>query len=385
MHPAPTGEPAALAPIPLTRPATDEAELAAMARVLESGWLAGQGPRGGELEAGFRDLTGVGHAIAVNNCTAGLHLALSALGIGPGDEVIVGDYSFPATGHAVLYCGATPVFVDVRADTATLDPSLVEAAITPRTKAIMAVDALGMPADWDPLQAIATKHGLALVEDAACSAGARYAGRPCGSFGDIAVFSLHARKGITCGEGGVITTDNAELAAKARADACFGMQSAFDRQQAAGLALPTFATLGYNYKLSDILAAMASVQLTKLDGFTATRRALADRYARLLAEVPGVSAPVTPADREPVWQTYAVTVDAALDRDALALGLRAHEIGCNIGTYAMHREPIYATKAECPVSKRLFEQHLALPMFPGLTEAEQDRVVETLAKLIASS
>ncbi len=378
-----TASRSALDPVPLTRPSTGPDELAAMARVLESGWLAGQGPQSTLLEAGFAALSACDHAVAVNNCTAGLHLAMAALGLGPGDEVIVADYSFPATGHAVLYCGATPVFVDVRADTATLDPALVEAAITPRTKGIVAVDALGMPADWDPLQEIASRHGLFLVEDAACSAGATYAGRPCGNFGDVAVFSLHARKGITSGEGGVITTSSADLAARARADACFGMQSAFARQSANALALPTFATLGYNYKLSDVLAAMATVQLSKLDGFTARRRELADRYARLLADVPGVTAPVAPADRHPVWQTYAVTVDEALDRDAIILGLRAREIGCNIGTYAMHREPIYATTADCPVSRRLFHQHLALPMFPDLTDTQQERVVESLSKVIA--
>lgn len=375
---------AELPPIPLTRPTTDAAELAAVAEVLDSGWLAGQGPRGTALENGFRDLTGRAHAVAVNNCTAGLHLAVAALGTGPGDEVLVADYSFPATGHAVLYTGATPVFVDVRADTATMDPALVEAAITPRTKGIIAVDALGMPADWAPLAAVAERHGLWLIEDAACSAGGVYDGRPCGSFGDVAVFSLHARKGITSGEGGVICTDDDELAAKMRAASCFGMVSAFARQAAEGLALPTFATIGYNYKLSDILAAVAVVQLGKLAGFQARRNAIAARYAELLADVRHVNAPVTPADRVSTWQTYAVTLTEPLDRDAVAIALRARGIGCNIGTYAMHREPVYGPAVgACPVSARLFERHLALPMFPDLTEADQDRVVETLAKVVA--
>ncbi|HEY7222797.1 MAG TPA: DegT/DnrJ/EryC1/StrS family aminotransferase [Micromonosporaceae bacterium] len=383
MPSAQAGETAHDTPIPLSRPSTDAAELSAVAEVLESGWLAGQGPRAATLEAGFRELTGTGHAIAVNNCTAGLHLAIAALGAGPGDEVIVADYSFPATGHAVLYTGATPVFVDVRPDTATLDPALVEGSITSRTRGIVAVDALGMPADWDDLEEIASRHGLFLVEDAACAAGASYAGRPCGSFGDVAAFSLHARKGITCGEGGIVTTNNAALAAQARAAACFGMRSAYLRQDAAGLELPSFTALGYNYKLSDVLAAVAVVQLGKLDRFTARRRELADRYAVLLAGLPGVHAPVQPVDRLAVWQTYAVTLDASLDRDAIAMGLRARGIGCNIGTYAMHREPIYASTVDCPVSLRLLQQHMALPMFADLTEAEQDRVVDALAKVIA--
>ena len=372
------------APIPLTRPSTDEAELAAVAEVMASGWLAGQGPRGTALEQGFAELTGRTHAVALNNCTAGLHLALAGLGVGPGDEVLVADYSFPATGHSVLYCDATPVFVDVRADTGTIDPDLVEAAITPRTRGIMAVDALGMPADWTRLEEIARRRGLFLVEDAACATGGEFDGRPCGSFGDVAVFSLHARKGITCGEGGVLVTDDAELAARVRSASCFGMQSAFDRQSAQGLALPTFAEIGYNYKLSDVLAAVASVQLTKLDGFTKRRRAIADRYADLLADIPGISAPVVPADRLPTWQTYAVTVEEPLDRDAIAIALRAWGIGTTIGTYAMHVQPVYGPDAgPCPVSERLFQRHLALPMFTDLTDADQDRVVATLTGVVA--
>ena len=369
--------------IPLTRPSVGDAELAAVAEVLDSGWLAGQGPRSSALEEGFRQLTGRQHAIAVNNCTAGLHLALTALGLGVGAEVIVADYSFPATGHAVLYCGATPVFVDVRADTATIDPDLVESAIGPRTRAIVAVDAFGMPADWGPLEALARRHGLFLVEDAACSAGGIYAGRPCGSFGDVAVFSLHARKGITCGEGGVVVTDDPALAARVRRDSCFGMESAFVRQSAHDLAVPAFPGLGYNYKLSDILAAVALVQLAKLDRFLQRRQDIAARYAELLADVPGLALPCVPADRLTTWQTYAVTVLPGLSRDGLAMALRAQGIGCNIGTYALHRQQVYAQDRNgCPVSSQLFERHLALPMYPDLTDAGQLRVAEALARIL---
>lgn len=371
-------------PIPLSRPSTDQAELAAVAEVLESGWMAGQGPQGAKLEEGFKKLTGRAYAIAVNNCTAGLHLALAGLGLGAGDEVLVADYSFPATGHAVLYCGATPVFIDVREDTGTMDPQLVEAAITPRTRGILAVDALGTPADWDELQEMADRHGLFLVEDAACSAGAEYSGRPCGSFGDVSVFSLHARKGITCGEGGVITTDDPELAARVRAASCFGMESAFSRQSAGTLALPTFAEIGYNYKLSDVLAAVGVVQLGKLEAFLDRRRTLAVRYGELLSEVPGIEAPVVPSDRLSAWQTYAVTVTEPLNRDAIAIALRARGVGSNIGTYAMHLQPVYGPDpASCPSSQRLFERHLALPMYVGLTDEQQELVVQILASIVA--
>ena len=375
-------EPANPLPIPLTRPATGESELAAVAEVFRSGWLAGQGPSGTALEEGFRRLTGRAHAIAVNNCTAALHLALVALGAGPGQEILFADYSFPATGHAVLYCGATPVFVDVRADTGTIDTDLVEDLITPRTSGIVAVDALGTPADWDRLEDLARRHGLFLVDDAACAAGGMYAGRPCGSFGDIAVFSLHARKGITCGEGGVLCTDDDAIARRVRADACFGMESAFARQSAQTLAVPEFPHLGYNYKLSDVLAAIALVQLGKLEEFGQRRRAIAARYNDMLSEVPGILPPTIPADRVPTWQTYAVTVLKPLDRDTLALALRAEGIGCNIGTYALHRQSVYGVTRACPVSDGLFRQHLALPMFTDLTDADQDRVVDTLHKII---
>jgi perosamine synthetase len=379
-HPAGPAGP----PVPLTRPSLDDAELSAVADVFDSGWLAGQGPRSAALEDGFKGLTGRRHAVAVSNCTAGLHLALIALGIGVGDEVIVADYSFPATGHAVLYCGATPVLVDVRAATATIDPGQAEAAIGPKTRAIVAVDALGMPADWGPLEELARRHQLLLVADAACSAGGRYAGRPCGSFGDVAVFSLHARKGITCGEGGVVVTDDPALAARVRSDACFGMESAFTRQSAHELTVPTFPGLGYNYKLADVLAAIASVQLGKIERFLQQRRAIAMRYAELLAGIPEIALPSVPGDRQPTWQTYAVTVQPGLSRDGLAFALRAQGIGCNIGTYALHRQKAYGPgAASCPESSQLFDRHLALPMYVGLTDADQLRVAETLARVVS--
>ena len=365
--------------IPLARPSIGDAELAAVAEVFDSGWLAGQGPRGAMLEDGFKQLTGRKHAIALNNCTAGLHLALAGLGVGVGDEVIVSDYSFPATGHAVLYTGAQPVFADVRPDTATIDPAYVESLITARTRGIIAVDALGMPADWADLEAIAARHGLFLVADAACSAGGTYAGRNCGAFGDVAVFSLHARKGITSGEGGVVVTDDDQLAAHVRAASCFGMQSAFDRQASDTLMVPTFPTIGYNYKLSDILAAIAVVQLSRLDEFMKARRLLADRYGELLADVPGVDAPVAPVDRQPAWQTYAVVVHG--DRNRLVSGLRNAGIGSNIGTYAMHLQPVYGASQACPVSRHLFEQHAALPMSAELSAEDQLRVVSAVRDL----
>ena len=376
-------------PVPLTRPSIDDAELAAVADVFDSGWLAGQGTRSLALEADFKKLTGRKHAVAVNDCTAGLHLALAGLGLGPGHEVIVADYSFPGTGLAVLYCGATPVFVDVRADTGTINADLVEAAITSRTRAIVAVDALGMPADWGPLEQVAWHHGLFLIEDAACSAGGTYRGRPCGSFGEVAVFSLDARQGITFGEGAVVSTDDAALAARIRRDACFGMDTGPDGQPAraaAGSGTPAVVLgIGYSYQLSDVLAAVASVQLGKIGQFVARRQVLAARYAELLAGLRGIRLPSVPSDRSPTWQTYAVTVERPLSRDAVAAALRTHGIGCNIGTCALHRQGVYGHGAPlCPVTDQLSERHLALPMYTDLTDTDQLRVAGALAAAVSA-
>ena len=365
--------------IPLSRPSTDEHELDAVRGVLDSGWLAGQGPQGTQLEVRFAALAERAHAIAVNNCTAGLHLVLQALGVGPGDEVVVPDYTFPATAHAVLFCGAVPVFADVLATTGTIDPVSLESLMTSRTKAVIAVDSLGIPADWDEIADVAERWHVPLVEDAACAAGGVYRDRPCGSFGVAAVFSLHARKGITSGEGGVIVTDDPDLAEAVRMASCFGMRSAFSRQSTTGLDIPEFATVGYNYKLSDILAAVGVAQFDKLGVFLEERRSLAARYAELLGDIPGVCAPDVPGDRLATWQTYAVTVDEGVDRDQVVTGLRQRGIGANIGTYSLTHQPVYpAGSAPCPVSGDLFSRQLAIPMFNGLTGHEQERVTHAL-------
>jgi dTDP-4-amino-4,6-dideoxygalactose transaminase len=373
--------------IPLGFPSLGPAELAAVDETLRSGWVAGQGPRSQALEEAFARRCGVAHAVAVSNCTAAIHLALLALGVGSGDEVLVADYTFPATGHAVLYTGARPVFVDVRRDTATIDPGAIEAAVTPRTRGIVVVDALGQTADYDEIEAIARARGLFVLEDAACAAGATYRRRPAGSFGDVACFSLHGRKGITCGEGGVVTTNDPALAQHVRKLSCFGMDSAFSRQQSASLPIPEFDELGYNYKLADILAAIAVVQLQRLDELLARRRRAAARYGERLRSVPSVTPPAEPDDREHVFQTYAVLVDEAVSRDRVASALRARGIGCNIGTYASHLQPVYATAGcapvVCPTSAELFHRHLALPMHAELTDDDVDHVVAVLAGVVA--
>jgi perosamine synthetase len=364
--------------IALGRPTVGAEELAAVAAVFESGWMAGQGPRCREFEAAFAQVAGTSHALAVNNCTAALHLVVNGLGAAPGDEVIVADYTFPATGHSVRYTGATPVFVDVRPDTWTVDPAAVAAAITPRTVGVIAVDSFGQCADYLPLTEITAKHGLWLVEDAACASGATYQGRPAGSFGNAACFSFHGRKGITAGEGGAVTTNDDDLAAMVRKTHNFGIESALARSGQSGLPIPVFDEIGYNYKLSDVAAAIMEVQLRRLPDLLAARRSVAAQYAELLAELEGVTLPYAAPDREHAWQSYVITLDAELDRGVVAQVLRDDGIGCNFGTYASHLQPVYGSAAVCPVSADLFARHLAIPMHANLSAAEVERVAASL-------
>lgn len=368
--------------IPLSRPSLGEEELAAVAECFASGWIAGQGPQGVQLESEVAHLTGRAHAAAVSNCTAGLHLALLALGIGPGDEVIVADYTFPATAHAVLYTGARVVPVDVRADTGTIDTGAVAASISARTRAVIGVDTLGMPADWAELERISRDHGLRLIADAACSLGAEYRGSPAGAWGDVAVFSLHARKGVTSGEGGIVVTDDEHLATRVKSLASFGISSALDREAGRSALVPQVTDLGFNYKMSDILAAVARVQVGRLEELTERRRTLVARYVERLAEFEHVSLQREPPDRKSSWQTFAVRLAPEVDRDAVVAALRERGVGSNFGTYSLSRQPLYRAEAVCPVASDLFDRHLALPLFPGMSDAEVDRCVDELAQIL---
>ncbi|NYT95539.1 DegT/DnrJ/EryC1/StrS aminotransferase family protein [Salinispora sp. H7-4] len=370
--------------IALGQPTVGEAELAAIAEVFASGWLAGSGPTSRRFEERFAATVGTRHALATSNCGSALHLALLTLGVKPGDEVIVGDYTFPATGHSVMWTGARPVFTDVRPDTWTVDPAAVEAAITPRTVGIVAVDVFGQPADYDELRVIADRHGLFLVEDAACSAGAAYKGRPAGSLADIATFSFHGRKGITAGEGGAYVTDREDLSSHARKLLSYGVESALNRAELSHLAIPAFTDLGYNYRLSDVAAAIMISQLDRLPDLLATKRAIAARYGELLKGHELITLPYEAPDREHPWQSYVVTLDARVDRGAVAMELRQRGVQCTFGTYASHLQPLYGQADRCPVSADLFVRHLAIPMHANLTEAQVETVAATLVDVVGS-
>jgi perosamine synthetase len=364
--------------IALGQPTVGDAELKAIAAVFESGWVSGAGPTCQEFESRFAEVAGVTDVLATNNCGAALHLAVKVLGAGPGDEVIVGDYTFPATGHSVAWTGATPIFADVRPDIWSVDPEAVEAAITPRTVGIIAVDVFGQPADYDELRSIASRHGLWLIEDAACSAGATYKGRPAGSLADVATFSFHGRKGITAGEGGAFTTDNADLAAHARKLHTYGIAPAISRENTAELPVPSFDELGYNYRLSDIAAGIMLAQLDRLPALLSSRRRVARTYAEALSGVAGITVPCALGDREHPWQSYVLTLAEDIDRSAMAGYLKRHGVQCNIGTYASHLQPVYEFSGSLPVSARLFATQLAIPMHANLTDGQVERVIDTV-------
>jgi len=365
-------------PIPLVHASLGEQELAAVAEVFASGWPAGQGPRGKELEAELAARYRVGGAVALSNCGAALHLAMLGLGVRPGDEVIVADYTFPAPAHAVRYVGADPVFADVRADTGTVDPQAVADLVGPRTVGVVAVDTLGLPADYAELRAVTDRHGLFLVEDAACAVGATYRGVPAGALAPVGCLSFHGRKGATSGEGGALLTADPALATEARLRSSFGIGSIFEQAQVAGLPIPVFTGIGFNYKLSDVAAAILLVQLRRVGELLDRRRAVAARYAELLGGEELLTLPHVPADRTHAWQTYLVTLDPAVDRGAVATDLRAQGIGAGHGAWACHRQPVYEGKQRCPVSAGLFARSLAIPMHAELGPAQVDRVAAAL-------
>ncbi|AXB45902.1 DegT/DnrJ/EryC1/StrS family aminotransferase [Amycolatopsis albispora] len=369
-------------PIVLGQPTVGEEELAAVAEVFRSGWLAGAGPTCRKFEERFATAVGTQHALATSNCGTALFLGLKVLGVQPGDEVIVGDYTFPASGHAVLQAGATPVFADIRPDIWSADPASIEALITPKTVGILAVDVFGQPGDFDEYRAIADQHGLWLFEDAACSAGATYKTRPAGSLADLAAFSFHGRKGITAGEGGALVSDREDLIAHARKLHTYGIEPAFSREGSDELPIPSFHELGYNFRMSDVQAAIMNVQLDRLPNLLSVRRSAAKTYHEGFASLDGVEVPVALPDREHPWQAYVLTIAPEISRDKVALRLRERGIGCNFGTYASHVQPIYGQRQQLPVSADAFKRHLAIPMHSNLTEDEVGRVVEAVTEVV---
>jgi perosamine synthetase len=367
------------------RQQVDEADVAAVARVLRSDWLT-CGPAVEAFELAVADFCSAPFAAAVSSGTAGLHCAMQALNIGPGDEVITTPLTFAATANCVLYQGATPVFADVDPGALLLDPAAVRRAVTPRTRAIIAVDYAGQPCRYDELRAVADECGLALVADACHSLGASYRGRPVGTLADITVFSFHPVKHITTGEGGMVLCARADLDHRVRQARNHGITVDFRARADAGAHGYDIGFLGHNYRLPDINCGLGLSQLAKLPGFLERRRTLAETYRRLLAPVPGLEPLALRPDVLHAYHLFVVRVapDAALDRDALFAALRDRGIGVNVHYPPAHlfshmRDRLGAGPGLCPTAEDAALRILTLPLHPGMGVDDVAVVAQALA------
>jgi perosamine synthetase len=352
--------------IPIARPDLGPEELAAVTEVLASGMIA-QGRKVAELEERWAEFVGVKHAIATGNGTLALMSIFAGIGLEPGDEVITVSHTFAATANAILYTGATPVFIDIEPDTYLIDAKKIEAAITPRTRAICPVHLFGLVADMDMIRAIADRHGLIVVEDACQSHGATFRGRKAGSFGHGA-FSLYATKNMTTAEGGFVTTNDDRLADWLRLYRNQGMRARYQ-----------FEMLGFNFRMTDLAAAIGLAQFAKLARNTARRQAIAAAYDEAFGELP-IGLPITPDGRTHVFHQYTIDVGGA--RDAVVADLREAGVGADIYyPIPVHRQEYIMERglhADLPVTDAAATRTLALPMYPGLTDAEQGQVVDAV-------
>ena len=374
--------------IPVMRPWLGKEEAEAAAEAVASGWIA-QGPRVQEFEEAFAAAIGTPHAVAVSSCTAALHLALIAAGIGPGDEVIVPSLSFIATANAVRYVGAQPVFADVDLATQNLIPKTVEPHLTGRTRAVILVDQAGVPADLDAMRALCDPRQVTVIEDAACAAGSTYRARPVGVGAALAAFSFHPRKLITTGEGGMLTTWDGSIAARVRRLREHGMDvSAADRHRSRQPVIEHYTEVGFNFRMTDVQAAIGLVQLRKLAQMVARRRVLARRYQELLSGTPGLLTADDPPYGETNYQSFWMLLpeESAVSRDDLLRLLADAGVSARRGIMAAHLEPPYAdAKPSLPVTLRLTERSLILPLFHQMTQAQQEHVASVVTSALTNS
>ena len=376
--------------LPFSRPTISREAIDEVVACLESGWIT-TGPRVKKFEEALKAYLGAPHVLAIANATAGLHLALVALDLQPGDEVITTPMTFAATLNVIVLAGAKPVLVDVEPHTYNLDVAQVAAAITSRTRAIMPVHFAGLPVDLDPLYVLAQQHGLRVIEDAAHAIGTEYKGRRIGAFGDTQVFSFHPNKNMTTGEGGCVSTHDAKLAERLALLRFHGMdREAWNRFGKSGNQHYEIILPGYKYNMMDLQAALGLHQLPALDGFIRRRTELAQRYQRLLAGWPQWSRPEAPAYAHlHAWHLYTPLLNpdaAGMDRDAFMAGMKARNIGTGLHYRAAHLYPYYRehygfAPGDFPHAETISDRIVSLPLFPTMTDAEQDRTIAAMEDL----
>ena len=373
--------------IPIARPSFGLNEERAVLEVLRSGWVS-QGPRVAEFEHKFAEYVGAAHAVAVSSCTTALHLAFLAAGVKPGDEVLCPSLSFIATANAIVYAGASPIFVDIDRSTYNMDPACIERSITPRTRAILVVHQIGLPSPLSEIRHIAASHGLIVIEDAACAIGSGYQGRSIGwPHTSMACFSFHPRKILTTGEGGMITTADEKLAARLRKLRQHAMTvSDLTRHNSTQVVTESYDEVGYNYRMTDIQAAIGLVQLERLDDMLARRRQLASRYSQRLSQLEWLVPPFAPADCRHNFQSYMLRLknNAPITRDRLMQELLNRGVSTRRGVMAIHRESPYRDEKWdwlLPRTNEIADTTIILPLFYAMTEEEQDYVIDCLEQI----
>lgn len=378
--------------LPYGRQWVEDDDIDAVVEVLRSDWLT-TGPKVGDFERAFAEFAGTGEAVALSSGTAALHTAMYALGISPGDEVIVPSMTFVATANCVVFQGGTPVFADIDQDTLLMDPVQVETKITRRTKAIIAVDYCGQPCDYDALRSIADRHHLALVADACHALGGSYKGRPVGSLADLSTFSFHPTKHITSGEGGMVSTNDSNAARRMRSFRNHGLTKDSQEREQAGSWLYEMVDLGYNYRLTDLQCALGMSQLLKLTAWVSRRREIAQRYDSAFGEMITIHPLGVRRDVTHAYHLYVIQLDLTqlhTTREKVFTALRDLRVGVNVHYIPVHLHPFYRKRfctgpGLCPVAESAYERILSLPIFPRMTVNDVNVVIAAMSKIVGVS